>query len=80
LVLLLLLEIKKAEQNPPKAALLTRIMAEVTIQPKHRLVCVRMAVNKNLEARNYKVTARLIKVNSLQPVTHCLENFTPKSC
>jgi hypothetical protein len=62
LVLLLLEEIRKSDKIPAKCALLTRIMAEIGIQPKHRLSCVKMAIQKNLEARNFKTAARLIKV------------------
>eukprot|EP01119_Soliformovum_irregulare_P022277 TRINITY_DN7596_c0_g1_i1.p1 TRINITY_DN7596_c0_g1~~TRINITY_DN7596_c0_g1_i1.p1 ORF type:complete len:1781 (-),score=598.60 TRINITY_DN7596_c0_g1_i1:21-5363(-) len=61
LVLQLLLEIKKAERNPTKSALLTRILADVAVQPKHRVVCIRMAINKNMDVRNWGIAARLIK-------------------
>lgn len=57
----LLLAMKGAESDPSREAYLTRVMADVPVQSKHRLICTRMAINKNMEARNYKVAARLIK-------------------
>eukprot|EP01114_Cavostelium_apophysatum_P013531 TRINITY_DN3296_c0_g1_i1.p1 TRINITY_DN3296_c0_g1~~TRINITY_DN3296_c0_g1_i1.p1 ORF type:complete len:1699 (-),score=536.14 TRINITY_DN3296_c0_g1_i1:50-5146(-) len=60
-LLSLLLEQKKPESNPGRAALLTRILADIPVQPKHRIVCVRMAINKNLEVRNYGTAGRFLK-------------------
>ena len=33
-----------------------------TMQPKHRLICVRMAIKANLEVRNYGVAARFVEM------------------
>jgi hypothetical protein len=61
LLLTLLLQIKH-ETQPKQISLLTRILGEIAVQPKHRLVCVRMAISRNMEAKNFKTAARLIKV------------------
>lgn len=70
LLFLLLLESRKSEDNVVKGALLSRILADIPVQPKHRLVCFRMAIRKNLQVRNYKTTARFIKVKILYISTY----------
>jgi hypothetical protein len=62
LLVRLLLEIKRSDGNLIRSALLTRILADVPAQTKHRIVCLRMAINKNFEAKNFRIAARLIKV------------------
>jgi hypothetical protein len=60
-LLSILIEMKRSEQNIPRGALLTRILADVNVQPKHHLICVRMAINRNMDAQNFKLSAKLIK-------------------
>lgn len=62
LLLVLLLESRKSENNVSRGAYLSRILADVPVQPKHRLVCFRMAIRKNMTARNYRTAARFIRV------------------
>ncbi len=64
MLLQLLIESKKAEQNVSKSAYLSRILGDIPVQPKHRLVCLRMAIKKNLAAKNYRAAARFIKVSN----------------
>eukprot|EP01117_Protostelium_nocturnum_P020077 TRINITY_DN887_c0_g3_i3.p1 TRINITY_DN887_c0_g3~~TRINITY_DN887_c0_g3_i3.p1 ORF type:complete len:1630 (-),score=381.09 TRINITY_DN887_c0_g3_i3:54-4943(-) len=58
---LLELLIAMKDQDANRSAFLTRVMADVPVQAKHRLICTRMAINKNMESRNFKVAARLLK-------------------
>jgi hypothetical protein len=64
ILLLLELEVlrKEEEKNLVKSSLLTKFLAYLPLQPKHRVVCIRMAINKNLASQNYGVAARLIEV------------------
>lgn len=41
---------------------MTKFLADIPLQPKHRVVCVRMAINKNLEAQNFGIASHLIEV------------------
>jgi hypothetical protein len=62
--LILLLEIRECDEDGDDiiAAVLARFLGEIILQPKHRIVCMRMAANKNLDVRNYGVAARFIRV------------------
>lgn len=63
LALKLLISITKAQQNDPKKkALLTANLAELLLQPKHRIICIRMAIKNNMEVGNYGVAARFIEM------------------
>ena len=57
-----LLIAKSHESNPTKVALWTRFLAQLVMQPKHRIICVRMAIKSNLEVQNYGVASRFINI------------------
>lgn len=44
----------------------TKLLTDIPILPKHRLICMRMAVIKNMEAANYGVAGRLLQVLTKQ--------------
>jgi hypothetical protein len=46
-------------------AILARFLGDLVIQPKHRLVLMRMAATKNFEVGNFGIAARFIRVNFL---------------
>jgi len=64
----LLLVIKETDDwsEPKYGALFARFLAELSTQPKHRIVSMRMAINRNLQVQNYGVAARFIR--ELQPL------------
>eukprot|EP00027_Filamoeba_sp_ATCC50430_P006196 CAMPEP_0168562564 /NCGR_PEP_ID=MMETSP0413-20121227/12196_1 /TAXON_ID=136452 /ORGANISM="Filamoeba nolandi, Strain NC-AS-23-1" /LENGTH=731 /DNA_ID=CAMNT_0008594011 /DNA_START=371 /DNA_END=2566 /DNA_ORIENTATION=- len=49
------------ETDPQRVALLLKTLADLTWQPKHRIVCIRMAIKANMEAKNYGVAGRFIQ-------------------
>jgi len=57
-----LLVAKSHESNPAKVAMWCRFLAQLVMQPKHRIICVRMAIKANLDVRNYGVAHRFISV------------------
>lgn len=52
-----------AVENFVYSAIFSRFLAEISIQPKHRIICIRLALNKNLKIRNYGIAARFIRVS-----------------
>jgi hypothetical protein len=68
LSLCLLIEVKKCERETSttatlgKIGLYTKFLADLPLQPKHRVVCMRMAINKNMESENFGISARLLEV------------------
>jgi hypothetical protein len=42
-------------------AMLTKFLADIPLLPRHRLICYRMAIKWNMEAKNYGVAAALIR-------------------
>ncbi len=64
----LLLAIKQEESHPAaggepdraRTALLSQLLCALPIGTKHRLVCVKMAIKRNLDAGNYGVVSHLI--------------------
>lgn len=63
----LLVEMKAAEESDDQVmeAILARFLGDLVIQPKHRLVLMRMAATKNFEVGNFGIAARFIRVSSL---------------
>lgn len=63
--LILLMEIKSCDDDnqPEYAAIFARFLGEIIIQPKHRIVCMRMAINKNMQMRNYGIASRFLLVS-----------------
>lgn len=57
-----LLIAKSHESNPARVALWCRFLAQLVMQPKHRIICVRMAIKTNLDVKNYGVAARFINM------------------
>lgn len=53
---------KACENNAKRTSVLTRILVELPLEQKHRLIAFRMAINKSLKYSNYKFAAKLIKV------------------
>jgi hypothetical protein len=43
-------------------ALLTKFLADLPLHAQHRLDCIRLAIDKNMAAKNFGVAARLIQV------------------
>jgi hypothetical protein len=39
-----------------------RLLAGIPLQPKHRVVIMRMAINKNLAVNNYGTAAKILEV------------------
>lgn len=64
----LLLAIKQEESHPAaggepdraRTALLSQLLCALPIGTKHRLVCVKMAIKRNMDAGNYGVVSHLI--------------------
>ncbi|PRP84669.1 hypothetical protein PROFUN_07919 [Planoprotostelium fungivorum] len=59
----LLLEMKEAEDSEEMVleAILARFLGDLMLQPKHRLVLMRMAANKNFSVGNFGISARFIR-------------------
>jgi len=58
-----LLIAKAHEPSARKVAIWCRFLAElVAMQPKHRIICARMAIKSNMDVKNYGVAARFIEV------------------
>jgi DNA-directed RNA polymerase subunit RPC12/RpoP len=68
LALGLLIDVKKLEKESSSNDLLAKIgirtkyLADLPLEPKHRVVCMRMAINKNIDAGNYGIASRLLEV------------------
>jgi len=73
-----------------RSCVLSRILSGITdIRPKHKIICVRIAINKNMEAKNYRLVRKLIngimnlnikdKDQMNLKLTHCEENNN-KNC
>ncbi|PRP73504.1 mitochondrial Rho GTPase 2-like [Planoprotostelium fungivorum] len=45
-----------------RVARLTRHLSEIPLQPKHRIICMRMAVKSNMEVQNFATASRLLSV------------------
>lgn len=85
LALKLLIEIKLVEKDPAgdrgKLAVYAKLLSDARLLPKHRVICVRMAVNKNIEAGNYGVAARLLQtLLPLQLPDHASHETKLKKC
>jgi len=57
-----LLIAKSHESDHIKVALWSRFLAQLLLQPKHRIICVRMAIKENMEVRNFGVAGRFINI------------------
>lgn len=57
---------------------MTKFLSEVPLQPKHRLVSIRMAINANFEYRNYGVVARLVRLLLLRRNLQDVEEMREK--
>ncbi len=53
---------KSESKSPEVAAKLTTLLAQLPLQPKHRLVCVRMAIKSNIAVRNFATAANFIQM------------------
>eukprot|EP01102_Stenamoeba_stenopodia_P020867 TRINITY_DN8279_c0_g1_i1.p1 TRINITY_DN8279_c0_g1~~TRINITY_DN8279_c0_g1_i1.p1 ORF type:complete len:1023 (-),score=209.14 TRINITY_DN8279_c0_g1_i1:4-2994(-) len=83
LALKLLIEVKLQEKskNIQRLAQLARFLAEVPLQPHHRLICLRFAVNKNMETENWAYAAKYLKIILARkdlPDAHLLEQKLKK--
>jgi hypothetical protein len=60
----LLREIRLLEEQElfKQRALVTRYLAEIPLLPKHRVVCLRMAANRNFDLHNYYTAAHFLQV------------------
>jgi len=58
---LLLLEEKK-KTTPERAAELTYHLTKLNLQPKHRLICIRMAIKSNIQVKNFGYASELIQM------------------
>jgi len=64
LALNLLTEVKGLERNPankPQVAFYTLLLASLPFFAKHRVICTRMSVSKNLDVGNNGIAARLLQ-------------------
>eukprot|EP00026_Physarum_polycephalum_P001946 Phypoly_transcript_01949.p1 GENE.Phypoly_transcript_01949~~Phypoly_transcript_01949.p1 ORF type:complete len:973 (+),score=217.00 Phypoly_transcript_01949:392-2920(+) len=52
----------EASAEEQDAALLSKLLAGIPIQPKHRVVVMRMAVNKNMAVGNYDSAAKILEM------------------
>eukprot|EP01121_Diplochlamys_sp_Union-15-3_P018294 TRINITY_DN6635_c0_g1_i1.p1 TRINITY_DN6635_c0_g1~~TRINITY_DN6635_c0_g1_i1.p1 ORF type:complete len:772 (-),score=105.20 TRINITY_DN6635_c0_g1_i1:5-2161(-) len=71
---ILLIEIQNLvkEKNPAnltRVAFLSQILARLPLQPKHKIVCIRLAIKHNLEAENYGVAAAFIDILAKKNMT-----------
>jgi hypothetical protein len=41
---------------------LARVLADMPLQPHHRVVCIRIALERNMSARNYGIGASLVRI------------------
>lgn len=48
----------------PFKAILSRFLADLSLQPKHRVIAMRMAITNNLQSQNYGVAAKFIRVGN----------------
>jgi hypothetical protein len=48
--------------NSNKIATLSVFLSELSLQPKHRVICIRMAIKSNLHIKNYGISARLLQM------------------
>lgn len=62
LILHKLKQLESEKSNLATMALLTKFLADIPLQPKHRVVCMRMAINRNMEANNFGLASRLLEV------------------
>jgi DNA-directed RNA polymerase subunit RPC12/RpoP len=73
ILLQLLLKMKLSESEPQRLGHYTRILVDIPVHSKHRLICFRyallsllltfsMGINKNLQIQNYKFAARILQV------------------
>jgi len=60
----ILIEIKllEASKNVNRIAQLASFLADVPIRPPHRVICMRFALQKNLQVANYGIAAKFIKI------------------
>lgn len=58
---MLLLEEKK-KTTPERAAELTYHLTKLNLQPKHRLICIRMAIKSNIQVKNFGYASELIQM------------------
>jgi hypothetical protein len=54
-------------------AMLTKFLADLPLLPRHRLICYRMAIKWNMEAKNYGIAASLIRVCHSDSQFHFLQ-------
>lgn len=45
-----------------KMALWSKFLTEIPLKPNHRAVCVRMAIKRNMQAKNYGIAGKLLEV------------------
>ena len=62
LALNLLIEKQNSDQDSQKTALLTAHLSSLTLQPKHKVICIRMAIKAHLNIKNYGVASKLIQM------------------
>jgi hypothetical protein len=48
-----------------KSLVIVQILAEIELDPAHRLICFQMAIADNMAAENFGLVARLIEVKSI---------------
>eukprot|EP01113_Clastostelium_recurvatum_P040292 TRINITY_DN6256_c0_g1_i1.p1 TRINITY_DN6256_c0_g1~~TRINITY_DN6256_c0_g1_i1.p1 ORF type:complete len:889 (+),score=245.86 TRINITY_DN6256_c0_g1_i1:47-2713(+) len=63
----ILIETKNLERSqdasvPGRVALLTRFLGDIPLRPNHRMVCMRMAITKNMAARNFGISSRFLEI------------------
>jgi hypothetical protein len=54
--------IAKKGADVQKSAVLTSFLSQLPLQPKHRIICIRMAIKSNLDANNFGIAANLIQL------------------
>lgn len=61
-LLLLKSSLEQEHSSSSKIAILTIFLSELSLQPKHRVICIRMAIKANLHIKNYGISARLLQM------------------
>eukprot|EP00727_Mastigamoeba_balamuthi_P005713 m51a1_g1761 TSET complex, TTRAY1 subunit (1688) ;mRNA; f:268160-274360 len=61
------------QMNAAAVALLSKFLADVPLGPAHRVDCIRLAIDKNMEAANYGVAASLLQVLMPHPLPDSAE-------
>jgi len=57
-----LLIARGTEINSEKIAFITAFLADLQLQPKHRMICLRMAIKASIDTMNYGVAARFLDI------------------